>query len=348
MNPGERVALGDTGVQVTRLGQGTGPLGNFRDDGHWKDVVDAAWGHGVRFFDTSPFYGLGNSEERLGRQLRERPRDEFALSTKVGRLLRTEGPIEDFERDIFYPDGVPEGAPRGRYDYSRSGALESLRTSYERLGLDRVDIVHVHDIIEMTSGQSHKDEVIAETVPALVELRDRGEIRAVGIGVQVNELLRDIGDATDIDACLLAGRYTLLDQESLDEALPVAERNGISIIVGSPYQTGILYDPRPGCTFDFFPATDAQIAKAQAIKAVCDRYGVPLPAAAIQFPFGHPQVVAVLTGAVRASETDENARLMQVDIPEALWHELQDGGLVRRDAPLPCERPASAPEGSAR
>lgn len=320
------------------MGMGTGPLGKYTDPAHWRKIVGAAWAHGIRLFDTSPFYGLGNSEEQLGAQLRERPRDEFVISTKVGRLLVREGPVESFEQAYFYPQGIPEGARRGRYDYTAPGVLRSLRDSYGRLGLDRIDIVYVHDIIELTSGTSHKEECIAEAIPALIERRKVGEIGAVGIGVQVNELLRDISLATDIDVCLLAGRYTLLDQSSLDEALPAAMEGGVSIVIGSPYNTGILHDPKPDSTFDFVRAPAHLVERAQQLKAVCDRFGVPLPAAAIQFPFGHPAVASVLTGAERASELNENARLMQVEIPEALWHELQDSGLIRRDAPLPCER----------
>jgi D-threo-aldose 1-dehydrogenase len=337
MQPGDVISVGERGLRLSRLGMGTGPLGKYDDPAHWQSIVDAAWSHGVRYFDTSPFYGLGTSERNLGRVLGQRPRDDFAISTKVGRLLRHEGPVEPFERAYFYPNGVPDGALRGSYDYSRAGAMQSLEDSYARLGLDRIDIVYVHDIVELSSGISHEREVVDEAIPALIELRDRGVIKAVGIGVQVNELLRDIALATAIDLCLLAGRYTLLDQSSLDEALPAAVERGVRIVVGSPYNTGILHDPRPDSTFDFVQAPTELIEKALGLKAVCDEFGVPLPAAAIQFPFGHPAVAAVLTGAESAAELNENADLMRVDIPEDLWHELRDSGLIRADAPLPCE-----------
>jgi D-threo-aldose 1-dehydrogenase len=337
MYPGDLVSIGAHGLRLSRLGMGTGPLGKYDDADHWQTISEAAWARGIRYFDTSPFYGLGTSERRLGQALRDRPREDFAISTKVGRLLRREGPVEPFEQAYFYPNGVPDGALRGSYDYSRGGAIRSLEDSYERLGLSRIDIVYVHDIIELSSGLSHEREVIDEAIPALAQLRDRGIIKAVGIGVQVNDLLRDIAQAADIDICLLAGRYTLLDQSSLEEALPAAAKNGVSIVVGSPYNTGILHDPRPDSTFDFVQAPAELIAKAQRIKAVCDRHAVPLPAAAIQFPFGHPSVAAVLTGAESASELNENAALMEVEIPEALWHDLRETGLIRPDAPLPCE-----------
>jgi D-threo-aldose 1-dehydrogenase len=337
VDPGDIVTVGNRGLKVSRLGMGTGPLGKYDDDHHWAQIVEAAWSQGIRYFDTSPFYGLSTSERHLGRELQKRPRDEFAISTKVGRLLRREGPVEPFEQAYFYPNGVPDGALRGRYDYSRQGALQSIADSYERLRLARVDIVYVHDIVELSSGVSHEGEVISEALPALFELRDHGTIKAVGIGVQVNGLLRDIALATDIDICLLAGRYTLLDQSSLDEALPAAAEKGVAIVIGSPYNTGILHDPRPTSTFDFVQAPEELIEKATRIKAACERHGVPLPAAAIQFPFGHSSVVAVLTGAETAAELNENASLMRVDIPEDLWHELRDSELIRADAPLPCE-----------
>lgn len=336
MKPGEMITVGKTDLRLSRLGMGCGPLGKYDDDGHWEDIFSAEWNAGVRLFDTSPFYGLGVSERHLGKELQKRPRDEFAISTKVGRLLAYDGPIEPFERDYFYPNGVPAGAPRGRYDYSRDGALKSISDSYDRLGLDRIDIVYVHDIIELTSGVSHEREAINEAIPALIDLRAQGKIKAVGIGVQVNELLRDIAMATDINISLLAGRYTLLDQSSLDEALPAAVENGVSIVIGSPYNTGILHDPTPTSTFDFVQASPSLIEKAVRIKEVCESFGVPLPAAAMQFPFGHPAVVSVLTGAERRTEFEENARMLTWEIPEALWHSLQDSGLIDKRAPLPC------------
>jgi D-threo-aldose 1-dehydrogenase len=337
VNPAERVEIGDTGVAVTRLGMGTGPLGALHTDEEWAEMVDAAWDLGVRSFDTSPYYGFGNSETRLGRQLAKRDRDSFALTTKVGRLLRADGPPDPFIEGFYYPQGLPEGVLRTVYDYSFDAVKQELRESLERIGVERLDIVHIHDIIELASGVNHKDQAIAESFPALQELRDAGLLRAIGAGVQDNQLLYDLASACDFNCFLLAGRYTLLDQGSLDAALPICEEKGIKIIIGSPYNTGILHDPTDDATFDFLPAPPELIEKARAIKAVCERHGVSLPAAAMQFPFGHPCVVQVLTGAVKPSEIRENAKLMATPIPSALWDELREQELLDPRAPVPGE-----------
>jgi D-threo-aldose 1-dehydrogenase len=337
MNPAERVELGDTGAVVTRLGMGTGPLGAVHTDEEWAEMVDAAWELGVRSFDTSPYYGFGNSETRLGRQLGKRDRESYALSTKVGRLLREDGPPDPFIEGFYYPEGLPEGVLRTVYDYSFDAVKQELTESIQRLGIERLDIVHIHDIIELASGINHKDEAINQSFPALKELREAGLLRAIGAGVQDNQLLYDLASACDFDCFLLAGRYTLLDQASLDAALPICEEKGINIIIGSPYNTGILHDPTDDATFDFLPAPPELIEKARDIKAICERHGVPLPAAAMQFPFGHPCVVQVLTGAVNPSEIRENARLLETPIPSELWDDLREAKLLDPRAPVPGE-----------
>lgn len=335
MDPKERASIGDTGVEVTRLGMGTGPLGTVHTDEAWESMFDAAWELGVRSFDTSPYYGFGNSEIRLGRQIAKRDRDSFALSTKVGRLLRPDGPIDPFAEAYFYPEGMPDDVPRTIYDYSFDSVKLSLKESLERIGVDRLDIVHIHDIIEMASGVNHKDQAIGESFPALAEMKQEGLLRAIGAGVQDNQLLADLADACDFDVFLLAGRYTLLDQAALDFALPACQAKDIPIIVASPYNTGILHNPTDDAYFDFTPAPRHLIEKARAIKAVCERHGVPLPAAAMQFPYAHPSVVQVLTGAVKPSEIQENARLLQVEIPAAVWDDLREEELIHPDAPTP-------------
>ena len=337
MDPAQRTPVGDTGVLASRLGMGTGPLGRYQDPEHWREVFETAWDAGVRCYDTSPFYGFGNSERRLGAILRTMPRDEFVLSTKVGRLLRDVPSTELFAQQYFYPDGIPDGVLRPVYDYSRDGVLRSFEESHDRLGLDRVDILLVHDIIELSSGVSHADQSSTRRCRRISELRAQGRIRAMGVGVQDNPLLARMVREADLDICLLAGRYTLLDQGSLDEALPACVERGVRIIIGSPYQTGILHDPKTGLDVRLRAGHARALAKALELKAVCERHGVPLPAAAMQFPFGHPAVVTVLTGAENAAEFRENVSMMQVDIPEALWHELRDTGLIDPRAPLPCE-----------
>lgn len=337
MNPNERAPIGRTGVEVTRLGMGTGPMGAVHSDEEWGAMVDAAWDLGVRSFDTSPYYGFGNSETRLGGQLAKRDRDEYVLSTKIGRLLRPDAPPDPFIEGFYYPEGLPEGVVRTKYDYSYEAGKQALAESLERLGVERLDIVHIHDIIELASGINHKDEALEGSFPALVELREEGLLRAIGAGVQDNQLLYDLASAAPFDCFLLAGRYTLLDQSSLEAALPICEEKGISIIIGSPYNTGILHDPTDDATFDFLPAPPELIERARAIKAVCERHDVPLPAAAMQFPFAHPCVVQVLTGAVAPHEIQENARLMQHPIPAELWDNLREAELLDPRAPVPRE-----------
>jgi aryl-alcohol dehydrogenase-like predicted oxidoreductase len=338
MRASDRVPLGDTGLEVTRMGMGTGPLGMVHDDATWSALLDAAWDAGIRAFDTAPYYGFGNSERRLGRLLAGRPRDDFVLSTKVGRLLRADGPIDPFAEAFYYPEGMPADVPRTVYDYSGAATAQSLEESLQRLGLERVDVVHIHDIVELASGVSHVDEAISQSFPVLAALREQGAIAAVGAGAQVNQVLVDLAAACDFDCFLVAGRYTLLDQSAIDEVLPLCLDKRIAVIIGSPYNTGILHDPGPDATFDFTPAPAHLIERARQLQAVCERHGVPLPAAAIQFPFGHPAVAQVLTGARSAAELNENVRLMEVEVPEALWHELRDTGLLHPRAPLPCDR----------
>lgn len=335
MNPAEHVALGKTGLRVTRFGIGTGPLGMVHEQTTWTDIIDTAWAAGIRTFDTSPYYGFGNSEQRLGRELLKRDRRAYAIATKVGRLLRADAPEDPFAEAFYFPSGRPEGVLRSVYDYSAAATRQSLVESRQRLGIDRIDIAHIHDVIELASGISHIAEAIKETYPVLAELREQGVIAAIGVGAQVNRVLIELGEAGSFDCFLIAGRYTLLDQSALDDVLPLCLRKKIAVIIGSPYNTGILHDPRPDSTFDFVQAPAPLIERARQLKAVCDKYNVPLPAAAIQFPFAHPAVVQVLTGARSAGEVEENLRMMQVTIPAELWQELRSSGLVHSAAPLP-------------
>jgi D-threo-aldose 1-dehydrogenase len=335
MNPAEKVAIGRTKLKVTRLGVGTGLLGAVHDDGAWDDFIKTAWDAGVRSFDTSPYYGFGTSEIRLGRALAKYDRRDYVIATKVGRLLRADAPEDPFAEAVYFPNGRPPGALRSVYDYSAQATRQSLVESRERLGIERIDIAHIHDIVELASGVSHIEEAIKETYPVLAELRDQGVISAAGVGAQVNQVLMELGEACAFDCFLIAGRYTLLDQSALDEVLPLCLRKNISVVIGSPFNTGILHDPKPDSTFDFLPAPKEMIEKALKLKAVCQRYNVPLPAAAIQFPFAHPAVAQILTGACAANEITENLRLMQTPIPPELWAEIREKGLVHPSAPLP-------------
>jgi D-threo-aldose 1-dehydrogenase len=335
MNPAERAALGKTDVRVTRMGLGTGYLGRVHTDDSWNEIIGAAWATGIRSYDTSPYYGFGNSEQRLGRALSRYKRDEYVLSTKVGRLLRADAPVDPFAEAIFYPGGMPEGVMRSVYDYSASATRQSVIDSRQRLGMSRLDVVHIHDVVELASGIDHTEEAKRETYPVLAELRAKKEVGAIGVGAQVNAVLTELGQACDFDCFLIAGRYTLLDQSALEEVLPLCVKKNISVIIGSPYNTGILVDPGPDSTFDFGPAPPEMIEKAIRMKAVCQKYNVPLPAAAIQFPFAHPAVAQILTGATAPREIEQNARLMQEKIPAELWQDLRNAGLINPRAPTP-------------
>lgn len=304
-DPTERVRLGRTDVVVTRLGLGTGPLGGLYREVTEEDgaaLVERAWDAGIRLFDTAPFYGHGLAERRLGAVLRGRPRAEFALSTKVGRLVRGDP-----------PDSV--------FDFSEAAARASLEESLQRLGLDRAEVLHVHD------PDSYPDEALAGAFPALEALRREGRIRAAGSGMNQWQLLARFIREAPLDCVLLAGRFTLLDQSGLDELLPLCLELGVGVLIGGPLNSGILADPRPGAPYNYVPAPAPLVERAQLLAAICERHGAPLAAAALQFPLRHPAVAAVLVGARSAPELDEDLRLFRWEIPDALWADLRAHGV---------------------
>jgi len=320
VDPAERVPLGRTGLEVTRLGLGTAPLGGMYEavsDEQGRAVIDAAWAAGLRFFDTAPLYGHGQAERRLGAALRERPRDELVLGTKVGRVLRA-----DVRPD---PEGIWVDAPplHPVFDFSEEAALTSWRESLERLGLDRVDVLHVHD------PDDHHDQALAGAYRALDRLRAEGRVRAVGAGMNQAAMLARFAREARFDCFLLAGRFTLLDQSGLDELLPLCHREGIAVIAGGVLNSGILADPRPGAHYNYLPAPPELVERALRLAEVCDRHGVPLVAAAMQFPLRHPAVATVLVGARSAAEVEEDVRLFRWDVPDELWADLAAAGLLR-------------------
>ncbi|MCU0483711.1 MAG: aldo/keto reductase, partial [Chloroflexi bacterium] len=274
-DPGERVTLGSTAVAVTRLGLGTGPLGwpvEAATEQTAAAVVDASWSAGVRYFDTAPLYGLGQVEQWLGNALRERPRGDFSLLTKVGRLLRATP--SDAGGRATRPSGDSEtGCIR---DYSADGTLRSLEESLRRLGLERVDIVLIHD------PEEHVAEALDGAYVALDRLRAQGVVGAIGAGMNHTEPLTRLVRNADLDCVLLAGRYSLLDQSALSELLPAAAARGTSLIVGGVYNSGILADPQPGALFHYRPAPADVLARVQRMREICRHHGVPLAAAAIQ------------------------------------------------------------------
>ncbi|GAQ67526.1 aldo/keto reductase [Streptomyces scabiei] len=333
--------LGRTGVRVTELAYGAAGIGNlFRpvSDEEAAAAVDAAWDAGIRTFDTAPHYGLGLSERRLGAALRERPRDGYTVSTKVGRLLvpaEDGGPADDLAHGFAVPATL-----RRVWDFSADGVRRSLEASLERLGLDRVDVVLLHD------PDDHADQALDEAYPALEQLRGEGVVGAIGVGMNQTALPARFLRETDIDVVLLAGRYTLLEQEGLTELLPEAAARGRSVLIGGVFNSGLLTDPRPGATYDYAPAPENVLQRALLLKEVTERHGVPLRAAALRFPLGHPAVAGVLTGARSSDEVRDTVRQCRHPVPDALWDELRAARLIAPDAPVPAETPAEEKEPS--
>lgn len=299
---------------MERIVLGCAPLAGLYeavDEAQARATLDAAWEHGIRSFDTAPHYGAGLSERRVGAALRERPRDELTLSTKAGRLLVAP---EGASPDPYLFDGAPQ--LERRFDFSAAGVRRSLEESLERLGLDRVDVVHVHD------PDDHMDQAIAEAFPALVRLREEGVIGAVGAGMNRAEPLARIVREADVDCVLVAGRYTLLDRGAGAVLLDSCAERGVSVLAAAVFNSGILIDPGADARYDYAPASDALRAHAQRIADVCAQHGVSLPAAALAFPLRHPAVAAVVVGMRSPDEVEQNARHASEKIPEQLWEEV--------------------------
>ncbi|MGJ4953678.1 aldo/keto reductase [Bradyrhizobium sp. HKCCYLS20291] len=322
----ERVRLGRTSLDVTRLGLGTAPLGGLFEpvsDQDAEATIAAAWSNGVRFFDTAPFYGFGLAEQRLGAFLRQQPRDSYVLSTKVGRLLRPEpNPAEDPQFK-----GVPP--VRAYFDYSYDGVMRSVEESLTRLGFDRIDILLVHD------PDDHYDDAVAGAFRALQRLRDDGSIKAIGAGMNQSEMLARFAEAVSVDCFLLAGRYTLLDQGSLNTLLSLCQRQSIAILLGGIYNSGILADPFGQAKFNYEDANADLVARARQLDALCKQHGTELKAAAIQFCLAHPAITVGLQGARTAQEAADNIAMAQAPVPAAFWRALRDSNLVDARAPLP-------------
>ncbi|WP_373297103.1 aldo/keto reductase [Streptomyces brasiliensis] len=324
-------ALGHSAVRVSELAFGAAGIGNLFSavsDVQAGQAVAAAWESGVRYFDTAPHYGLGLSERRLGSALRDMPRNEYTLSTKVGRLLEPD--TSTGGDDLANGFAVPADHRRV-WDFSAEGVRRSLEDSLERLGLDRIDVVYLHD------PDDHAEEALDQAYPELERLRAEGVLGAIGVGMNQTELLTRFIRDTDIDAVLLAGRYSLLDQRGLSELLPLAAERGAGVVIGGVFNSGLLADPRPGATFDYDTAPSELVARALDLKTVCEKHGVPLRAAALRFPFGHPAVAGVLVGTRSAAEIKDAAALLHHHVPAALWAELKERGLLPVDVPIPQE-----------
>jgi D-threo-aldose 1-dehydrogenase len=323
--------LGRSGLRVGPFAFGAAGIGNLYravPDDAAAGAVAAALAAGVRYFDTAPHYGLGLSERRLGLALVGTPRDELVLSTKVGRLL-VDDPTGADRRDDEGFD-VPAGIRRVR-DYSRDGVLRSLEASMMRLGTDRIDVVFVHDPDE------YYEQALDGALPALAELRDQGVIGGFGAGMNQWELLAKFVEHSDPDVIMLAGRYTLLDQSGLDELLPACVRRGVSVVAAGVFNSGILARSRPAADAKYnYEQADAELVeRANRIADVCERHDCTLPQAAVQFPLAHPAVATVCLGARSPEQVERNAALFDQPVPDELWRELADAGLLRVDAPVP-------------
>jgi D-threo-aldose 1-dehydrogenase len=328
----QRRRIGRTALEVTVLGLGTATLGGARipvSRGTAEAIVRAAWTAGVRYVDTAPFYGVGQAERAVGDALRDRPRGDWVLSTKVGRLLRPmPRPPATLERRQPLPFDVV-------YDYSHDGVMRSFEDSLQRLGLARIDILYVHDIGAYQHGAAapqNMQRLRYSGYRALEHLKRSGAVGAIGIGVNEREVLLEAMEWGDWDAFLLAGRYTLLEQAPLEDLLPKCVARGVSIVVGGPFNSGILAGRD---TWNYNTAPPEIAAKAKAIGTVCERHGVPLPAAALQFPLAHPAVAAVIPGPRDVAEFEANLNLLRHPIPPALWADLRAEKLLHPDAPTP-------------
>ncbi len=314
----KRRKVGKTKLEVTELGLGGAPMGGFRatiPDAEAVKLTDDGYDAGIRYFDTSPYYGYGRSELRMGAALREKPRDSYVLSTKIGRVMHAMKPGEKPPAD-FRENGLPGFAPV--YDYTYDGVMRSLEHSHMRLGLQKIDIALIHDVDFWTT----KDRAVLEE--RFRTVMDSGDTSTRFV------------KAGDFDCMLLAGRYTLLEQGALEEFLPECTKRHVSVILGGPYNSGILTGGvKPGATHDYVAAPAALIEKAQKIEAVCTRHGVPLGAAAMQFPLSHPVFCSVIPGALSVAEVKQNVAHMSVKIPVELWSELKREKLLDPAAPTP-------------
>jgi D-threo-aldose 1-dehydrogenase len=314
------VPVGGSGVQVTRLVFGGAPIGGLFapvDDDAAQATLEAAWDAGIRAFDTAPHYGVGLSECRIGRFLAGRPRGDYVLSTKVGRLL------EPADGDVDGAEGYFGTPQLGRVrDYSRDGVLASLEASLGRLGVDRIDIALIHD------PDDHGPEALDGAYPALAQLRAEGVIGAVGAGMNQVEMLEWFLPRADLDCVLVAGRYTLLDTRAATSLFPECQRRGVGVLAGGVFNSGVLVDPDRGATYDYLPAADDVMDRARRIGAACARHGAPIGAAALQFTLRHPAVTAAAVGARSPAEIAADVDYLARDVPDALFDELVAEGLI--------------------
>lgn len=327
-------------ISFTEIGFGTAPIGNLLrvvDPEDAQKTLEAAWKAGIRYYDTAPLYGLGLSETRLNRFLFGKKRKDYVLSTKVGRLLEVCDPKQRTGIGKF----LDTPARREIYDYSYDGFMRSIEFSLERLGVDSIDVIFIHDVDvfnhkTVEARDAHVRTILSSGIKALEKLRSEKVIKAFGAGVNEWEVCEIIAKAADVDLFLLAGRYTLLEQEALESFLPLCEERGIGIVLGGPYNSGILATgPKPGAWYNYDPAPKVILERVARIEAICKRHKVKLPQAALRFPMYHPQVVSVIPGGVSPKEVALNVATLGAKLPKALWKDLKAEGLMRQDAPVP-------------
>ncbi|KZM50164.1 pyridoxal 4-dehydrogenase [Labrenzia sp. OB1] len=334
-------------IELTEMGFGGAPLGNLYrkvSEADAQAALQAAYDNGIRYFDTAPQYGLGRSEERFAQAIKRFGRDNIRLSTKIGRLLL------DCEPEEVTPEAFVD-VPQKRivFDYSYDGVMRSYEASKARLQIRNADILFVHDVCAFSQGsQEASDARVRELFDlggyrALSELREAGEIGAIGAGVNEWQVCEKLLGLADFDCFLLAGRYTLLEQEALESFLPLCEARDVGIILGGPYNSGILATGAvPGAKYNYADAPPDILDRVRRIEEICAAHSVPLVAAALQFVLGHPCVKTVIPGAVNAAQVEANLAVLKTSIPAGVWSDLKSGGLVREDAPMPEERTCCA------
>lgn len=319
--------LGRSMVGVTELGFGGGPLGGLfepLDDATAAGALQAAWEAGIRYYDTSPHYGIGHSERRIGELLRDKPRAEFTLSTKVGRLLVPQDPQGRMDEEFAVP-----ATHRRVWDFSRDGVLRSVEDSLARMGVDRIDVLFLHD------AEQHFEAALRDGYPALAELRAQGVVGAIGAGMYDSAKLTRLVRETDADVVMLSGRYTLLNHSALDDLMPACAERGVSVLAASVFNSGLLATERPreGARYDYAPATPYVLERVHRIADVCAAHGVTLPQAAMAFPLLHPAVAGVVAGMRSAEEVRRNVAAFSSPVPAALWSDLREAGLLDERAP---------------
>ena len=340
MDPLVRRRLGRTNVELTQLGLGGAGLGDLFEvvpDAQASATLQAAWDAGIRYYDTAPWYGLTQSEHRFGRALYRQPRRDFVLSTKVGRTMHAVHHAETYDRGMW-SGGLPF---RVRFDYSYDAVMRSFEDSLQRLGLPRIDLLVIHDLdLQYHDTTQRVDALLTELhnggARALAELKAGGLIGGFGAGINELGMIPRFLELIDVDFFLVALPYTLLDQQVLDSEFPRCAVLGIGFVIGAPFASGILATGSvQGARYAYAPATAEMLEKVSRIEAVCERHAVPLAAAALQFPFGHPSIASVIPGALAPEHVTRNVAAFRHPIPPALWEELKHEGLLRADAPTP-------------